>query len=614
MNDIQKKKLTKREKIIYDCIQPKHRRQFIRLSPYKRKRMVDTVICNLERKNYDVSEFKETGRARNVEKKNYYIAKAVRKGLTAETKAPLKTAAAVKGALKKRQQKEVLLDSSGNITREKATRNSKVTASDRYIGADNKKGHLKKGSGVKKTVARQVDKALSSISVKENKKKRTTDEIQREWQSKSTGKGARYAGKAAKKAGNALAKLIMKIVVQLITFIVSIFQMIIAALPLLLPVILIFAVIMLICTFFFGATKEDEEREKENIGSYMVSDSVISYKDDILKELKKYGKEEYIYLFLAVVQQESGGSGTDIFQCSESLGKAAGTLSLEESIKQGVKVLCGHMNHEKVKVASISDLDHIRIALQAYNYGGGYIDYINRTDFGRDTTKDDVANIGKWTQENALAYQKEKSKVGGTPVERTGAAKKLLGPYNYGDAYYTEHVLRYYQTDSAETTAEVKGIPKSDRINFLFPTGLPVTESEARSYMQTITVKIYNEVGTKSSMNITVHKKLVNAYRQAFERMYKIRFPIKVAETAAYCWRNMASDSSKRSYHSYGTCIDINWSSNPATYTSGIYLPEQNPLSITPQVVKIWADAGFFWGGNWNGYYRDYMHFTYTDN
>ena len=76
----------------------------------------------------------------------------------------------------------------------------------------------------------------------------------------------------------------------------------------------------------------------------------------------------------------------------------------------------------------------------------------------------------------------------------------------------------------------------------------------------------------------------------------------------------MASDSSKQSYHSYGTCIDINWNSNPATYTGGAYAPGTNPLSITPPVIKIWAEAGFYWGGNWEGYYRDYMHFTYTNN
>lgn len=618
MNDINRRKLTKREALIYDYIKPKYRKAFVKLSPYKRKKLVDNVIRNMEKRNYDVSEFKED--SKKTERKDYYVSKAVRKGLTAEAKAPVKTALAVNRAIMKQKQKEVVLDSSGNITSKKASKTENVTASGENTNtASNKKigrGNKKSGHGVRKSVGRQIDKAMASMSVSQNKKKRTTDEIQRDWQNKAAGKGAKYAGKAAKKAGKAIGKLVMKIVAKIMAVFISLLQTILAALsPVVIIVIIIVLLITLICTILFGVAQEEEEREKEAVGSYTVSEDVLKHKDAIEKELKKYGKEKYLALFLAVVMQESGGKGSDIFQCSESLGKPAGTLSVEESIKQGVKVLCGHMENDKVKVSSPADMEHIKIALQAYNYGGGYIIYINDTNrLGRNPTKSDIENLGKWTQENALAYQRKQSMVHGVEIPRTGSAAKLLGPYNYGDAYYTEHVLRYYQSESVGTTAEVKGIPKSDRVNYLFPNGLPTTESEARSYMQTITVKIYNDSGKESSMNITVHKKLVSAYRQAFEEMYKIRFPIKAAETAAYCWRSMASGSSKQSYHSYGTCIDINPSSNPATYTGGIYLPGQNPLSITPQVVKIWADAGFFWGGNWSGYYRDYMHFTYTDN
>lgn len=52
-----------------------------------------------------------------------------------------------------------------------------------------------------------------------------------------------------------------------------------------------------------------------------LSPTVLALKDEIEKELKKYGKEKYVYLVLALVQQESGGNGEDIFQCSESLEK-----------------------------------------------------------------------------------------------------------------------------------------------------------------------------------------------------------------------------------------------------------------------------------------------------
>jgi hypothetical protein len=229
-------------------------------------------------------------------------------------------------------------------------------------------------------------------------------------------------------------------------------------------------------------------------------------------------------------------------------------------------------------------------------------------------TKEQLENIGKWTQDNALAYQKKRSINHGYPVARTGSDAKAFGPYKYGDAYYTEHVLRYYIIGSSGTVAEVKGISTENRMTYLFPSGLPTDEATARQYMQTISVKIYTPQGNESTMNITVHKSLVNAYKQAFNGMYLLKFPIDASTTAAFNWRQMASDSSKQSYHSYGTCIDINPPNNPATYTSGSYRPGGDSLSITQEIVQIWASAGFYWGGNWDGYYKDYMHFTYTNN
>ena len=149
-------------------------------------------------------------------------------------------------------------------------------------------------------------------------------------------------------------------------------------------------------------------------------------------------------------------------------------------------------------------------------------------------------------------------------------------------------------------------------MNYLFPDGVPTDESTMRKYLATIHLKAYDANGKTGQVTITCHKKLANAYKQAFEGMYKLGFRIK--SVGCYNWRNMASNSNVRSYHSYGTCIDINPDSNPATYTGGTYNPGNDIFSITSAVVKVWKDAGFYWGGEWTGYYRDYMHFTYTNN
>ena len=98
--------------------------------------------------------------------------------------------------------------------------------------------------------------------------------------------------------------------------------------------------------------------------------------------------------------------------------------------------------------------------------------------------------------------------------------------------------------------------------------------------------------------------------------MYRIRFPIDTRHTWSFAWRKMRSVN-LRSHHSYGCVVDLNWNDNPMVSLSRIkscsYRPGRNKYSITAQVVKIWEEEGFFWGGNWTEK-KDFMHMTYTNN
>ena len=163
-----------------------------------------------------------------------------------------------------------------------------------------------------------------------------------------------------------------------------------------------------------------------------LNQQVLSYMPDVTAEAKKYGTEDYVKLFLAVMMQESSGQAIDVYQCAESLGygpqgTTGNAITTQQSIAHGVLLLSNY-----IKVAGVespTDIVHIKLALQAYNMSGGFIEFANK-------------NYGGYTLEAAFSYQKKQSKG----VKRTSNVE-TLGPYAYGDAYYADHVLRYYTPD-----------------------------------------------------------------------------------------------------------------------------------------------------------------------
>lgn len=191
---------------------------------------------------------------------------------------------------------------------------------------------------------------------------------------------------------------------------------------------------------------EAQKTANADSGDYTGSDIVLSpevlaLKDRVLTEAEIYEKEAYLNLFLAVMMQESGGKVEDVFQCSESLGKPRNSITKEESIKQGVKVLSNYI--DAAGVTSPADIAHIRLALQAYNFGGGFIAFANKM-------------TGGWSQEATDAYAKKYSKG----RKRSGINAERMGIWAYGDQYYTDHVLRYYSTGMATNSTVVQAAMK----------------------------------------------------------------------------------------------------------------------------------------------------------
>ena len=66
-------------------------------------------------------------------------------------------------------------------------------------------------------------------------------------------------------------------------------------------------------------------------------------------------------------------------------------------------------------------MTHISLALQSYNYGGGYLTWA-------------LNKYGGYSKENALEYSQQQAAA--------------MGWSGYGDPEYVDHVLRYYQISS----------------------------------------------------------------------------------------------------------------------------------------------------------------------
>ena len=117
-----------------------------------------------------------------------------------------------------------------------------------------------------------------------------------------------------------------------------------------------------------------------------LSDEVIAYRPLVSQLAAKYGMSDYVELILAVMMQESGGRGNDPMQASEGGYNTryprvpGGITDPEYSIECGIQELKSVLT--KAGCTGPTDLDRIKLALQGYNFGPGYIDWAMERDGG----------------------------------------------------------------------------------------------------------------------------------------------------------------------------------------------------------------------------------------
>jgi hypothetical protein len=151
-----------------------------------------------------------------------------------------------------------------------------------------------------------------------------------------------------------------------------------------------------------------------------LSETVLAYEPLVEEYCEQYGISDYVPLVLAIMQQESGGMGSDPMQSSECPAnlkyphKPGGITDPEYSIKVGIQYFASCLRAAQVKAPD--DIEGISLALQGYNFGGGYISWAEER--------------GGYSHANAVEFSQQKA--------------KLLGWDTYGDTDYVPHVLRYY--------------------------------------------------------------------------------------------------------------------------------------------------------------------------
>lgn len=168
-----------------------------------------------------------------------------------------------------------------------------------------------------------------------------------------------------------------------------------------------------------GSNNANEEQKRQNIsnGTATVSESVLQYSDLITQYANENGIGRYVALIEAIMMQESGGVGTNVMQVN--FGQVT---TVEDSIRMGVGYVRTCL--EMARVTDPNDMDHIKVALQGYNYGTGYITWVWNN------------YNGVYSEENAQAY--------------SDMQKASLGWGIYGDPQYVPHVLRYYSVSSGD--------------------------------------------------------------------------------------------------------------------------------------------------------------------
>lgn len=227
---------------------------------------------------------------------------------------------------------------------------------------------------------------------------------------KATGKAAKTTGKIGKKAIYIAGGIL--------------------GTPLLLFFIVLICAVVVISAIGGSGSGDDYE-----LGQGVFTAEVQSYQSAIIDACNEFGlPTAYVTLVQAVMMQESKGLDVDLMQASASGYNTLypdGITDPYYSIDCGVQVL-----RDCIQAAGVEgpqDFEHLPLALQGYNFGGGYITWA-------------LENYGGYTEQNAVEYSQMQA--------------ERLGWDSYGDTDYVAHVLQWYPYYTTPDSIYIMPLPE----------------------------------------------------------------------------------------------------------------------------------------------------------
>ena len=366
------------------------------------QKAVKTTQENIGKAKDKISDFKQSRAVKAAEQKaiqnmSEQHGLQIRHGAASRSSAPDVSQTAKSQLIKTRQQGQKMIKTTARNT-EKAV---KATA----------KGTVKTTEKGIKTA-----QATSKAAIKTTETSVKTAQVAAKASAKTAQKAAQ-AAKATAKATAEATKATVRATIAAVKAIIAGTKALISALIAggWIAVVIILIVVLLGCavSLFDGGSGSNAYTP--------VSAEVEAYEPLIQKYAKQYGISEYVELIKAVMMQESGGRGLDPMQAAEGSFNTRyphepnGIQDPEYSIQCGVQELKAALISAEVE--NPIDMERIKLALQGYNFGNGYISWAK-------------TNYGGYSYANA--------------VEFSTMQAQRLGWEKYGDTQYPAHVLRYY--------------------------------------------------------------------------------------------------------------------------------------------------------------------------